>query len=63
MSTHDRNIIRVSGDNEHGAAARYSQQQAYVTLLTYLEVLTYLLTYLLNQVNLRKDAEWIINIK
>ena len=25
-------VKRVSGDNEHGAAALYSQQQAYVTL-------------------------------
>ena len=35
---------RVSGDNEHGAAALYSQQQAYITYLFY--ILTYLLTYL-----------------
>ena len=43
-------IKRVSGDNEHGAAALYSQQQAYVTyLLTYL--LTYMLTYLHTNLN------------
>ena len=35
--------IRVSGDNEHGAAALYSQQQAYITYLFY--ILTYLHTY------------------